>query len=179
MRKPILFILFILLIALTGCIKTRTYTAVQERPDQSLEGNRGYIYGTIPPEVSQEKERKVYRKKKVIEIEFFKPSELKKQAEEEPAYVPSVDEYGEEYAMPTEESSLLGGIPEVELEDVKEESSVYYDTYVVQKGDTLEKISKEVYGDWKKWKKIYEANKDKLKSPDRIYLGQKLKIPRQ
>jgi nucleoid-associated protein YgaU len=49
--------------------------------------------------------------------------------------------------------------------------------YVVKKGDTLQRISKEVYGTTRKWKKIYEANKHILKSPDLIKPGQELTIP--
>ena len=51
--------------------------------------------------------------------------------------------------------------------------------YKVKKGQTLQEISKEIYGTTKKWKKIYEANKDKLKSPDKIYAGQILNIPQK
>ncbi|MBU0758870.1 MAG: LysM peptidoglycan-binding domain-containing protein [Candidatus Omnitrophica bacterium] len=50
-------------------------------------------------------------------------------------------------------------------------------TYVVEKGDTLQKISQKMYGTTKRWKKIYEANKEVLKSPDMIRAGQKLVIP--
>jgi nucleoid-associated protein YgaU len=50
-------------------------------------------------------------------------------------------------------------------------------TYTVAKGDTLSKIAKQHYGDANKWKKIFEANKDILKDPDRIFPGQVLKIP--
>ena len=50
-------------------------------------------------------------------------------------------------------------------------------TYVVQKGDTLEKIAKKFYGSTKKWYRIFKANKETLKSPDRIRPGQKLVIP--
>jgi nucleoid-associated protein YgaU len=50
-------------------------------------------------------------------------------------------------------------------------------TYVVQKGDTLQKISSKVYGTTKKWKKIFEANKELLKDPDKIKPGQELVIP--
>jgi nucleoid-associated protein YgaU len=50
-------------------------------------------------------------------------------------------------------------------------------TYTVQKGDTLSKISKEHYGDANKYMKIFEANKDKLKDPDKIQVGQVLVIP--
>jgi nucleoid-associated protein YgaU len=50
-------------------------------------------------------------------------------------------------------------------------------TYTVQKGDTLSKISKQYYGDANKYMKIFEANKDKLKDPDKIQVGQVLTIP--
>jgi nucleoid-associated protein YgaU len=47
----------------------------------------------------------------------------------------------------------------------------------VKKGDTLGKIAKKVYGNVMDYKKIYEANPDILRRPDRIYIGQKLRIP--
>jgi len=50
-------------------------------------------------------------------------------------------------------------------------------TYVVKRGDSLSKIAKEIYGDVKLWKKIFEANKDKIKNPDLIRPGQELTIP--
>lgn len=53
-------------------------------------------------------------------------------------------------------------------------SSVFYD---VKSGDTLSKISKEVYGDAMRYNEIFEANKPMLKSVDLIYPGQKLRIP--
>ena len=51
--------------------------------------------------------------------------------------------------------------------------------YEVKKGDSLSKIAKAQYGDAKAWKRIFEANTDILKDPDKIYPGQKLKIPQQ
>ena len=50
-------------------------------------------------------------------------------------------------------------------------------TYVVQAGDSLSKIAKREYGDANKWNRIFEANKDILKDPDKIFPGQTLKIP--
>ena len=50
-------------------------------------------------------------------------------------------------------------------------------TYTVVSGDSLSKISKRLYGDASKWKKIYEANTDQIENPDLIYPGQVLKIP--
>jgi LysM repeat protein len=49
--------------------------------------------------------------------------------------------------------------------------------YEVVGGDTLSKIAKKFYGDANKYMKIFEANKDQLKDPDKINVGQKLKIP--
>lgn len=49
--------------------------------------------------------------------------------------------------------------------------------YTVKSGDTLSKISKQMYGDANKYDAIFEANKPMLKSPDRIYPGQVLRIP--
>jgi nucleoid-associated protein YgaU len=50
-------------------------------------------------------------------------------------------------------------------------------TYTVQAGDSLSKIAKEVYGDASQWKKIAEANSDKVKDPDKIQAGWTLRIP--
>ena len=51
--------------------------------------------------------------------------------------------------------------------------------YTVVSGDNLSKISKQFYGDPNKYMKIFDANKPMLSSPDRIYPGQKLRIPPQ
>lgn len=52
-----------------------------------------------------------------------------------------------------------------------------YESYEVKPGDSLSKIAKRVYGNASDWKKIFEANRDLLKDPDKIFPGQKLKIP--
>jgi nucleoid-associated protein YgaU len=49
--------------------------------------------------------------------------------------------------------------------------------HTVEKGDTLSKIAKEVYGDMMKYPVIFEANKPMLTDPDKIYPGQVLRIP--
>jgi nucleoid-associated protein YgaU len=50
-------------------------------------------------------------------------------------------------------------------------------TYTVVAGDSLSKIAKKLYGDGKKWRKIYEVNRDVIKNPDLIQPGWVLKIP--
>ena len=49
--------------------------------------------------------------------------------------------------------------------------------YVVQKGDSLSKIAKQFYGTASEWRRIYEANRDRIKDPDVIQPGWKLSIP--
>ena len=51
--------------------------------------------------------------------------------------------------------------------------------YTVVAGDTLSKIAKHYYGDANKYPAIFDADKPMLSSPDRIYPGQKLRIPPQ
>ncbi|AWV06002.1 LysM peptidoglycan-binding domain-containing protein [Marilutibacter maris] len=49
--------------------------------------------------------------------------------------------------------------------------------YTVEKGDTLSAIAKRFYGSAGKWPLIFEANRDQLDNPDRIFPGQVLRIP--
>lgn len=50
-------------------------------------------------------------------------------------------------------------------------------SYTVKSGDTLSKISKEMYGEANQWKKIHQANTDRIKDPDKIQPGWTLNIP--
>ena len=49
--------------------------------------------------------------------------------------------------------------------------------HTVVSGDTLGKIAKTYYGDAMKYPEIFEANKPMLTHPDKIYVGQVLRIP--
>jgi nucleoid-associated protein YgaU len=49
--------------------------------------------------------------------------------------------------------------------------------HVVEQGDTLSKIAAHYYGDATLYPKIFEANRDVLKDPNLIRVGQKLRIP--
>ena len=53
-------------------------------------------------------------------------------------------------------------------------ASQYHD---VVSGDTLSAIAKKYYGDANKYMAIFEANKPMLSDPNKIYPGQKLRIP--
>lgn len=52
-----------------------------------------------------------------------------------------------------------------------------FQTYTVQKGDTLWKISRHFYGSGKDWRKIFQANQDTITNPDKIKSGIVIRIP--
>ena len=50
-------------------------------------------------------------------------------------------------------------------------------SYTVKSGDTLSKISKQFYGDANEYMRIFYANREQLKDPDKIQVGQQLVVP--
>jgi hypothetical protein len=65
----------------------------------------------------------------------------------------------------------------VENEPPKVEAPEKPTKYVVKKGDSLWKIAGKVYHNPLKWPRIYRANKEKIKNPNRIFANQVLIIP--
>ena len=51
------------------------------------------------------------------------------------------------------------------------------ESYTVAQGDHLMKIAQDKYGDESKWNVIFEANKETIKEPTKIYPGQVIVIP--
>lgn len=49
--------------------------------------------------------------------------------------------------------------------------------YTIEKGDTLYAVAKQFYGDGMKYPDIFEANREVIEDPDKIYPGQKIRIP--
>jgi nucleoid-associated protein YgaU len=58
--------------------------------------------------------------------------------------------------------------------DAPEPASVFHE---VARGDTLSAIARKHYGNANAYMKIFDANKPMLSHPDKIYPGQKLRIP--
>lgn len=50
--------------------------------------------------------------------------------------------------------------------------------YTIEKGDTLWKIAEKAYGNGAKYQKIFEANREVIKDADKIFPGQKIRIPK-
>ena len=67
------------------------------------------------------------------------------------------------------------GSVDCQLEVAKPEPEAKF--YTVRSGDTLGKIAKSFYGDAGKYPLIFEANQPMLADPDKIYVGQNLRIP--
>lgn len=53
-----------------------------------------------------------------------------------------------------------------------------FDEYVVKYGDTLSGIAEKMLGSQARYRDIYEANRDRMTSPDRLDVGKPLRIPR-
>ncbi len=49
--------------------------------------------------------------------------------------------------------------------------------YQIRKGDRYISIAREQLGDGKRWREIYELNKDRFPDPSRIRAGVRIKIP--
>ncbi len=160
----------ILIFALTGC-SVNTKLVERERVDQEISpvGNQGYLFGTPPPAIQRKATREYFEVQVEVPPVIERESRVPKKEEGvrgTPIY--SAPEIPEK-KIGAEKEELLGP------ETAKEE----YTDYTVQKGETLQKISKKFYGTTKKWRKIFSANQDKLKTPDKVYPGQVLKIPQE
>ncbi len=86
--------------------------------------------------------------------------------------------------QPTREKIILccGNVEGVESVEDKMSVNVESDEsqwHTVVKGDTLWAISQAAYGNGAAYNKIFEANQPMLSNPDKIYPGQKLRIPPQ
>jgi nucleoid-associated protein YgaU len=56
-------------------------------------------------------------------------------------------------------------------------AEVEVEYYEIQSGDTLSKLAKQYYGDPMRYPEIFEANREVIIDADKIYPGQKIRIP--
>ena len=72
----------------------------------------------------------------------------------------------------------IKGVGEVKADAVKvPETGSKSEYYVIESGDTLSKLAKKYYGNAMDYPKIFEANREVIKDPDKIFVGQKIRIP--
>jgi len=197
LKKNLALVLVALLGA--GCgIEARTYVITKPRVGlDNTSGNGGCVMGKCPPPPAPtETTRKIY----VLELTRPVPeSEVQKieetavnaitegtptdtdtstpAAENAPAVdnsqpaAPVVPVVGEMPGTIASESTPAAATDNTAI------SAQGGGTYTVQKDDTLQKISKKVYGTYAKWYRIYKANKDKINNPNVLQPGVVLTIP--
>ncbi len=49
--------------------------------------------------------------------------------------------------------------------------------YTIQSGDSLSKIAQRELGDANRWNELFEANREVIEDPDKIYPGQQIRVP--
>ena len=80
----------------------------------------------------------------------------------------------------------IKGVKQVVSEDLKapppakkeEKKAAEAEFYTIVSGDTLGAIAKRFYGKASMYTKIFEANREIISDPNKIYPGQTIKIPR-
>ncbi len=177
----------VLSLGITGCARITARVVEKPRVDQELQqGNRGYLVGKPPAAAPRRETRQVIQAD--IEMATLKemdpfpnrkasaPLAAPASSASAPVSIPV------EPAAPSDTDLTEGSIPQEAVSSTApSETSVTQEpapaTYTVKSGDTLEKIAAKVYGDSSQWHRIYEANRDTLKSPNRLYPGQRLVIP--
>jgi len=184
MNKLILCSLLSAMFFVSGCV-IRTYTTEMDRVDQEIRGNRGVIMGV--PSEAVETEPQVKKTRTIYNVEVELPSGYRTEQEVKDKELYGNRGYIKGNITPEKEVFLSGPsdsarMPQVVYSEPSGNEALsaggkHKQVYVVQKGDTLQKISEKFFGTTKKWKSIYDLNKQVLKSPDRIRAGQKLLIP--
>jgi nucleoid-associated protein YgaU len=148
---------FVAVISFSGCYTARTYVVNKPRVDQDIPGMPGAPVKTRKMVVLE-----VVEKDKAPLVSAM--DEVKSPSAAEP--MPSVTQENN-FTLPqsgsvVEKPAVVAALPQ---------------DYVVEKDDTLQKISKKVYGSYSKWTKIYDANRDVIKDPNFLKAGVTLKIP--
>lgn len=68
---------------------------------------------------------------------------------------------------------------EIKVPVVNKDEVVAEIVHTVEKGDTLSKIAKTYLGNGNLWEKLFLANKDTMANPNKLKIGQKIKIPNE
>ena len=70
------------------------------------------------------------------------------------------------------------GVTEVQSDNVVAPAATdKVEYYEIVSGDTLSAIAQKYYGKASAYPRIFEANREVIRDPDKIYVGQKIRIP--
>jgi nucleoid-associated protein YgaU len=115
-----------------------------------------------------------------IELPFMRETEATVAATQPPVVEAPVVEPPTQIAAVQTVPETPVAVPEAKTEaKLTESQQVVPSRIVIQPGHNLWKLSRQIYGRGKLYTVIYQANKDQLRSPHRIYPGQILTAPIQ
>ena len=162
--------------SVASCASSRGFQArayVDDRPrvDQKMDdGNYGYFSGT--PAHEDRSGMKTTRKIYVLEFS--------KEVEGEEDVIAEVEDTitspAPIHKRPRAEHQPLV-IPDFGDAAVDGHKDPSFIDYEVKKDDTLQKISKKFYDNYSKWPRIFDANKDMMKDPNRLKPGMVIRVP--
>jgi nucleoid-associated protein YgaU len=178
----------IVALLVTGCsstqsYQTRAYIDTPNRVDQEREGgNRGYLTGKPKADTGDHK-----KTRQVFVVELSKEevpgagAEVKAPAPRRTVIEPAASTV----TTPVPAASSRRQAQPIAIPNFDEEKTLSapavaatgYTDYTVEKGDTLQKISKKFYNTYRRWNEIFEANKDVMADPNKLKPGMKIKIP--
>lgn len=173
-------LLFVFSMGAVGCTRITTQIVEKPRVDQQITGNQGVLVGKAEPVPPRKETRQILE----INVELPTMAELNPWREPGEPGISSAQEVATVVAVSKPQPTVLPISPALELvKDAVPQPKLAAtpvpaaSTYTVQAGDTLDKIAASFYGDSKQWQRIFEANREMLQSPNRIYKGQSLVIP--
>ncbi len=161
MRKEWFVVGGVVMLAVSGC---RSATRMVEYPRADLElpagSNRGYLIGTPPAFAGAWKSTR-----QMVETEVEVPARAKRTGQA---------------GAGSNEAAAQDGMVAESAWNASGASQDIIGNYTVKSNDPLWTIAADptVYGNASKWQRLYNANRDVLKSPDRLRAGMTLKIPR-
>ncbi|MFH1406600.1 MAG: LysM peptidoglycan-binding domain-containing protein [Candidatus Omnitrophota bacterium] len=164
-------------LVLGGCMTAKK--VVRERVDQQVSGNQGVIYGDVPPAMRPAKTTREYIQIDVDLDETF--SKIKEpftpKQKTQPAPAPETVRPAPVKPAPAATTRPAPAPMTFAPAAQTPAPSLPPSTYTVKPDQSLSTIAKELYGDGSKWDIIYEANRDKIKNPNKIKAGMTLVIP--
>lgn len=180
--KMLILIGLIFGLTLSGCITAKVVE--REKVDQDLSGNQGYLMGNAPSGAA----RTEGGTRKFIKVDVeLPPYSLKEETPDKEVWGNEGYINQEAVPQPSRPTSIFPPRRVIsekeeavrERKGTKTTSQPTIATYKVKKNDSLWKIAQrpDVYGNGHKWKKIYEANKEKIKNPNKLRPGIVLIIP--
>ena len=171
--------------ALAETYEAIALTLIPERPYPTLRG----IQTILQELAAKDPKAKTARPEQFVDMSFvkeldasafidrlYKATPVVASGETRPSAAPSTTEKG----TPTAPKKPIVSDPKQKTEKLAQApqaSSSASTEYTVKAGDTLSHLALQHYGNARKWPQIYEANKETMKNPHYLFIGQKILVP--